>query len=391
MRQALDLAIDEQSIVDTVTFGVGTVANSYIPAGALYYYKDNLKRPYDPAKAKEMLAAAGASDLTLQYNVEAGNEVDEQIAVLIQQQVAPAGITVNIQKIDPAAGWNELVAGNYDVSVNYWTNDILDPDQKTTFVLGHDSNLNYMTRYKNDAVKELVEKARIEFDPAKREQMYVDLQKMAKDDVNWIDLYYSPYPQRLPEEHRGLLPEPPRPILAGRHEEDVGDVSHLYPSPDMGEGWDGGSRVTSIGTGLAASPAPTLPLLGRGTNEPLASPPQSGIRRPMANPPAPADKAPEKPSESGSIVLSARAVAIELLEAVLKRRKPLDEALAEHPRPGSRWSTATGSSCARSSPARCGIWGRSTMCWRNAWKSRCRRAPAPSATSCASAPRRPCS
>jgi 16S rRNA (cytosine967-C5)-methyltransferase len=47
----------------------------------------------------------------------------------------------------------------------------------------------------------------------------------------------------------------------------------------------------------------------------------------MANPPAPADKSPE----SGSIVLSARAVAIELLEAVLKRRKPLDEALAEHP------------------------------------------------------------
>jgi 16S rRNA (cytosine967-C5)-methyltransferase len=47
----------------------------------------------------------------------------------------------------------------------------------------------------------------------------------------------------------------------------------------------------------------------------------------MANPPSSADKAPE----SGSIVLSARAVAIELLESVLKRRKPLDEALAEHP------------------------------------------------------------
>lgn len=193
VRQALDMAIDEQAIVDTVTFGVGTVANSYIPVGALYYYADNLKRPYDPAAAKQMLEAAGAADLTLQYNVEAGNEVDEQIAILIQQQAAAAGITVNIQKIDPAAGWNELVDGNYDVSVNYWTNDIIDPDQKTTFVLGHDPNLNYMTRYKNDAVKELVEKARIEFDPKKREQMYIDLQKMAKDDVNWIDLYYSPY------------------------------------------------------------------------------------------------------------------------------------------------------------------------------------------------------
>lgn len=193
VREALDLAIDEQSIVDTVTFGVGTVANSYVPAGTLYYYADNLRRPHDPEKAKALLKEAGAEGLTLQYNVEAGNEVDEQIAVLIQQQVAAAGITMNIQKVDASAGWNELVAGNYDVAVNYWTNDIIDPDQKTTFVLGHDSNLNYMTRYKNDQVKELVEKARIEFDPAKREQMYVELQKTAKADVNWIDLYYSPY------------------------------------------------------------------------------------------------------------------------------------------------------------------------------------------------------
>lgn len=193
VRQALDMAIDEQAIVDTVTFGAGAVANSYIPAGSLYYYADNLKRPYDPAAAKKMLEEAGASDLTLQYNVEAGNEVDEQIAILVQQQAAQAGITVNIQKIDAAAAWNELVAGNYDIAVNYWTNDIIDPDQKTTFVLGHDSNLNYMTRYENATVKDLVAKARVEVDTAKREQMYVELQKIAKDDVNWIDLYYSPF------------------------------------------------------------------------------------------------------------------------------------------------------------------------------------------------------
>lgn len=75
----------------------------------------------------------------------------------------------------------------------YWTNDILDPDQKTTFVLGHDANMNYMTRYHNDQVKALVAAARVEMDSKKREQMYIDLQKMAKADVNWVDLYYSPY------------------------------------------------------------------------------------------------------------------------------------------------------------------------------------------------------
>jgi peptide/nickel transport system substrate-binding protein len=193
VRQALDMAIDKKALVDTVTFGLGTVANSYIPKGALYYYADNLQRPYDPEKAKMMLADAGASGLTLNYVVRAGDEVVEQTAVLLQQQLAKAGVTVNINKVDPSQEWDMLVAGDYDVGVNYWTNDILDPDQKTTFVLGHDSNNNYMTHYKNEAVKELVAKARLELDPKKREEMYIDLQKMAKDDVNWIDLYYSPY------------------------------------------------------------------------------------------------------------------------------------------------------------------------------------------------------
>lgn len=193
VREALDMAIDKKAIVDAVTFGIGEEANSYIPKGALYYYADNLRRPHDPAKAKEMLAAAGENGLTLTYIVNAGDEVDEQIAVLIQQQLAEAGVTVNLQKIDPSQTWDTLVNGDYDLTVNYWTNDILDPDQKTTFVLGHDVNLNYYTRYENPVVKDLVAAARIESDPAKREAMYVEMQKTAKADVNWIDLYYSPY------------------------------------------------------------------------------------------------------------------------------------------------------------------------------------------------------
>ncbi len=111
-----------------------------------------------------MLKAAGASDLTLNYVVNAGDEVDEQIAILLQQQLAKAGVKVNLQKVDPSQSWDMLVAGEYDISVMYWTNDILDPDQKTTFVLGHDTNMNYMTRYKNDTVKALVAAARVEMD-----------------------------------------------------------------------------------------------------------------------------------------------------------------------------------------------------------------------------------
>lgn len=193
VREAIDMAIDKQAIVDVATFGIGEVANSYIPKGALYHYADNLARPYDPAKAKEMIEAAGETGLTLEYVVNAGNATDEAIAVLLQQQLAQAGVTVNLQKVDPSQSWDMLVNGDYDISVMYWTNDVLDPDQKTTFVLGHDANMNYMTRYNNPVVEKLVADARLELDPIKREAMYVELQKTAKADVNWVDLYYSPY------------------------------------------------------------------------------------------------------------------------------------------------------------------------------------------------------
>lgn len=193
VRQAIDFAIDKQSIVDTVAFGQGEVANSYIPRGSLYHIEDNGVRGYDPEKAKALLAEAGVGEVTLDYVVNAGNEVDEQIAVLLQQQLGAVGIQANLQKVDASQSWDMLVSGDYDVSVMYWTNDILDPDQKTTFVLGHDVNMNYMTRYNNEEVKQLVADARLERDEAKRAEMYAQIQKLAKADAHWIDLYYSPY------------------------------------------------------------------------------------------------------------------------------------------------------------------------------------------------------
>ena len=193
VRAAIDYAIDKQAIVDAVTFGQGTVANSFIPKGALYHSDDNGARAFDLEKAKAEMAEAGIESVSLDYLVNAGNEVNEQVAVLIQQQLGAIGITVNLVKMDPSQTWDMLVDGEYDLSMMYWTNDILDPDQKTTFVLGHDVNMNYMTRYQNDEVKQLVADARLELDPAKREAMYMEIQKLAKADAHWIDLFYSPF------------------------------------------------------------------------------------------------------------------------------------------------------------------------------------------------------
>lgn len=193
VRQALNMAIDVKSIVDVVTFGYGKLANSYVPAGALYYNADNPNYPYDPDKAKAMLEAEGATDISLTHVVAAGDKVEEQIAVLLKDQLGKVGVNVDIRKVDPGQIWDMFVSGDYDMSVAYWTNDIIDPDQKSTFSVGMDENLNYYTRYENQKVADLVAQGRVELDADKRRDIYFEIQKIAKDDVHWIDLYYAPY------------------------------------------------------------------------------------------------------------------------------------------------------------------------------------------------------
>ena len=56
-----------------------------------------------------------------------------------------------------------------------------------------DQNLNYFTRYQNQEVADLVAQGRVELDPEKRREIYYEIQRISKDDVHWIDLYYSPF------------------------------------------------------------------------------------------------------------------------------------------------------------------------------------------------------
>ena len=59
VRQAINYALDKQTFVDTIIEGRGTVANSYINSMIPGWTDEVEAYPYDPAKAKELLAEAG--------------------------------------------------------------------------------------------------------------------------------------------------------------------------------------------------------------------------------------------------------------------------------------------------------------------------------------------
>ncbi len=194
VRRAIHMAIDRKAIVDAVTFGQGTIANSFIPKGALFYNPDNKDYSYDPAKAKQMLDQAGVSNLKLGLLIFSGDSAHEQIATLLKDQLGKVGIDVSVQKQEPSQAFDTTVAGEYDLALNYWTNDIIDPDQKTTFsVYGDDVSKSFYTGYHNSEVRKLVDESRAELSATKRRDIYYNIQMIVKEDVHWIDLYYSPF------------------------------------------------------------------------------------------------------------------------------------------------------------------------------------------------------
>jgi peptide/nickel transport system substrate-binding protein len=193
VRKAINMAIDCDAIVKLVTFGYGKPANSFLPAGMLYYNPDNKPYPYDPEKAKSLLAAEGAEGLSFVLTHEAGSKVDEQLAIMIQQQLAGVGIDISLRKVDPAQTIPVLIDGDFELSPVYWTNDVIDPDQKTTFSMGGDSHQNFFTRYQNPEAAKLVDQARVETDPDRRRELYYEIQRIAMEDSVMFDLYYSPY------------------------------------------------------------------------------------------------------------------------------------------------------------------------------------------------------
>jgi peptide/nickel transport system substrate-binding protein len=148
-------------------------------------------------------------DRTLSCGGGAAPTAHDQIGVLVKDQLAKIGVTVNLNKMEGGQQWDALVNGDYDIGVMWWVNDVFDPDEKAQFcVSGDPENRSYYTNYKNPVVTDLVNKAAVEQDPEKRKQMYYEIQRIAKDDVHWIDLYYSPFRNASRSNVKGFVQNP---------------------------------------------------------------------------------------------------------------------------------------------------------------------------------------
>jgi peptide/nickel transport system substrate-binding protein len=186
VRQALNHAVDVQGILDAVLLGNGKRINSSMPPNVWGYDASIPLYDYNPKKAKELLAAAGQSNLTLTLQAPNGRwAMDKDIAQAIAGQLTENGIKTNIKIIGEWGSYVRSVLDHKteDIFMNGWCLPSLEPDHWVT------PNLHTgepVSQYSNPEVDKLMEQARAEMNVDKRKQLYSQLLKLIREDAPWI-------------------------------------------------------------------------------------------------------------------------------------------------------------------------------------------------------------
>ncbi|MGC9975978.1 MAG: peptide-binding protein [Syntrophales bacterium] len=222
VRQAISYGINKDEIIQGILLGLGKIATGPYKPGT-WVYNPNVKTyPYDPAKAKELLAAAGWQDtdgdgilrkdgqpFVFEIITNQGNEIRAKCAEIIQRRLSEIGIKVKIRILEWAAFVNDFInKRRFDATILGWTIP-LDPD---IYDVWHSSKtgpqeLNFIS-YKNEEVDRLIEKGRDTFDQKERKKYYDRIQEILAEDQPYTFLYV---PDALPIIHarfHGIKPAP---------------------------------------------------------------------------------------------------------------------------------------------------------------------------------------
>jgi peptide/nickel transport system substrate-binding protein len=118
IRQAIARAIDRQTIVDTVFFGLVDPITIPMPRAHPVYDPDIAGAwDFDLEAAAEFVRLSGIENPTLELRSYANDPSNRLIAQIIQGDLAKIGITANITLMDPTTMVNDAIAGNFESNV----------------------------------------------------------------------------------------------------------------------------------------------------------------------------------------------------------------------------------------------------------------------------------
>jgi ABC-type transport system substrate-binding protein len=196
VRQAIACAIDRRPMIHYLLRDFARPARSILPPESWAYNGDVPQYNYDPARARQLLDAAGYRavngvrfHITMKTSTEEGTRL---LAAVLQQQLRAVGIALDIRTFEFATFFADVTHGEFQLYSLRWIGGNEDPD--IFEYVFHSSRFTPKGAnrgfYANPRVDSLIDQARQELDPNIRKQLYAEVQDILAQDLPSINLWY---------------------------------------------------------------------------------------------------------------------------------------------------------------------------------------------------------
>lgn len=191
VRQALNYALDVDEIIAQIKHGAARPLNGYLTRHHFGYNSETPRYPYDPDKARSLLAEAGYEDgLELTFDIPSVMPDEAPaLAQMMVEQYARVGIALEIVEHQDRPGYSEMVR---DKKINDAAG--FDSSPRSTYRVLREkihSALQgpWWEGYENKEVDSLIEKAQGTVSDTERQAIYLEIYTIIRDDAPWIFLY----------------------------------------------------------------------------------------------------------------------------------------------------------------------------------------------------------
>ena len=196
VRQAIACAIDRGLIIKTLLDGHARPASSLLPVNHWAWTGDVVQYGYDPARSAKLLEDAGyrpgADGVRIRLVMKTSNDEGARLlAAVLQQQLAAAGIALDIRSYEFATFYSDVTRGAFQMYSLRWVG-IEQPDIFSFAFSTASFSPKGMNRshYSNPRLDSLLSLAAESQDSARRRAEYVEAQQILARDLPAINLWY---------------------------------------------------------------------------------------------------------------------------------------------------------------------------------------------------------
>lgn len=224
VREALYAAIDKESIIQGLYYGVPTPTETFMPRQSFFFNANLPLHQFDLNRAAKILDQAGWAKgadgirakngvrLSFSNSTTSGDPLREQLQQFLQQTFAQLGVEMKISNLPAAVMWGEFWMQSQFDSVIVGSSYLIGADPDVTNRLhsrsigargGRGSN---NAQYANPEVDALLDKGARTFDPEARRAIYSRVQELVRRDLPFLPLYQSNSVEGLKKGINGFVP-----------------------------------------------------------------------------------------------------------------------------------------------------------------------------------------